>query len=444
MQQRVAIVRALARDPKLLLMDEPFGALDALTREKMNAELQRIWLASRKTVVLITHSIDEAMFLGDRVVVMSPRPGRIVRELKVNLPRPRVAAETFGHPEHIRLSREIRTLLGGRRKNSSPSFRGAPIYYRALPYLYNIFFSSDSGPALGAPNTVEIRHMTDLRTRPALDLIAASAANAQSRRRRERWTNAGIGIAGRSGAADDLEARRDGAQRAALHPAGAGGACSRALWSGIAVSPASPLGFYLPLWSTLSNALLGFLIGAGLGLLVGSLMAEFRAGRDRADALRVRAAEPAESGDRAADRHLVRLRRRLEGGDGCAARLLPHAGQQLRRDALGRHRAHRADEGAVRLAAGNLPAGRSCRRPRLYIFAGLDMGIVYALLGTIVAEFLGAQEGMGVVITKAQAVTDVAGVFAVLVILGATGITLHLIVRRTQRALIHWVDRGQH
>ena len=79
-----------------------------------------------------------------------------------------------------------------------------------------------------------------------------------------------------------------------------------------------------------------------------------------------------------------------------------------------------------------------------YIFAGLDMGIVYALLGTIVAEFLGAQEGMGVVITKAQAVTDVAGVFAVLVILGVTGITLHLIVRRTQRALIHWVDRGQH
>jgi NitT/TauT family transport system ATP-binding protein len=113
MQQRVAIVRALARDPKLLLMDEPFGALDALTREKMNAELQRIWLASRKTVVLITHSIDEAIFLGDRVVVMSPRPGRIVRELKVELPRPRVAAETFGHPEHVKLSREIRALLEG-------------------------------------------------------------------------------------------------------------------------------------------------------------------------------------------------------------------------------------------------------------------------------------------------------------------------------------------
>jgi NitT/TauT family transport system ATP-binding protein len=113
MQQRVAIVRALVRDPKLLLMDEPFGALDALTREKMNAELQRIWLASRKTVVLITHSIDEAVFLGDRVVVMSARPGRIVREIDINLPRPRVAAETFGHPEHVRIAREIRVLLEG-------------------------------------------------------------------------------------------------------------------------------------------------------------------------------------------------------------------------------------------------------------------------------------------------------------------------------------------
>jgi NitT/TauT family transport system ATP-binding protein len=113
MQQRAAIVRALSHDPKLLLMDEPFGSLDALTREKMNAELQRIWLASRKTVVLITHSIDEAVFLGDRVVVMSPRPGRIIRELAVNLPRPRVAAETFGHPEHVKLAREIRMLLEG-------------------------------------------------------------------------------------------------------------------------------------------------------------------------------------------------------------------------------------------------------------------------------------------------------------------------------------------
>jgi NitT/TauT family transport system ATP-binding protein len=111
MQQRAAICRALARDPKILLMDEPFGALDALTRERMNVELQRIWLASRKTILLITHSIGESVFLGDRVVVMSPRPGRILKEFPIKLPRPRSFEQTTRDPEYLRLTGEIRTLL---------------------------------------------------------------------------------------------------------------------------------------------------------------------------------------------------------------------------------------------------------------------------------------------------------------------------------------------
>jgi NitT/TauT family transport system ATP-binding protein len=89
MRQRVAIARALIHDAPLLLMDEPFGALDALTREQMRLDLEALWLASRKTVVFITHSIDEAVLLADRVVVMSPRPGRIEAILDVALPRPR-------------------------------------------------------------------------------------------------------------------------------------------------------------------------------------------------------------------------------------------------------------------------------------------------------------------------------------------------------------------
>ena len=89
MQQRASIVRALIHDPPLLLMDEPFGALDALTREQLRIDLEELWLATPKTVLFITHSIDEAVLLADRVLVMSPRPGRIEQVIEVDLPRPR-------------------------------------------------------------------------------------------------------------------------------------------------------------------------------------------------------------------------------------------------------------------------------------------------------------------------------------------------------------------
>jgi NitT/TauT family transport system ATP-binding protein len=100
MRQRVSIARALIHDPPVLLMDEPFGALDALTRDKMNLELLKIWDTAKKTVFLITHSISEAVFMSDRVIVMSPRPGRIVNDVKIDLPRPRdldmLSDESFG------------------------------------------------------------------------------------------------------------------------------------------------------------------------------------------------------------------------------------------------------------------------------------------------------------------------------------------------------------
>lgn len=112
MQQRVSISRALIIDPPLLLMDEPFGALDALTRDEMSAELLRVWNQTQKTILFVTHSIDEAVLLSDRVVVLTPRPGRIGLIVDINLPRPRTIDVRYD-PEFIEYTHLLRnTILG--------------------------------------------------------------------------------------------------------------------------------------------------------------------------------------------------------------------------------------------------------------------------------------------------------------------------------------------
>ena len=110
MAQRAALARALIADPPVLLLDEPFSALDALTRETFDSELQRLWIERQRTVIFVTHSVSEAVALADRVVVMTPRPGRVARVVEVDLPRPR-PAELLGDPRAAELAAEVREAL---------------------------------------------------------------------------------------------------------------------------------------------------------------------------------------------------------------------------------------------------------------------------------------------------------------------------------------------
>ena len=211
----------------------------------------------------------------------------------------------------------------------------------------------------------------------------------------------------------------------------------RALWSGLAVSPTSSLGYYLPLWGTLSNAAIGFAIGVALGLVIGSLMAEVPA----IERLVMPYAFALQSLPKVAIAPLVVIWFGFGDGSKIAISALLSFFPVLINSFTGLRAVEPERLDLMRsLSATRFETYRIVKLPNAapFIFAGLDMAVVYALLGAIVAEFLGAQRGMGVVITQAQAVSDVAGVFAALVILGMLGIVLHAIVRWTEARVVHW------
>jgi len=211
----------------------------------------------------------------------------------------------------------------------------------------------------------------------------------------------------------------------------------RALWSGLAVSPTSPLGYYLPLWGTLSNAAVGCAIGVALGLVIGSLMAEVEA----VERLVMPYAFALQSLPKVAIAPLIVIWFGFGDGSKIAISALLSFFPVLINSFTGLRAVEPERIDLMRsLSASRFETYRIVKLPNAapFIFAGLDMAVVYALLGAIVAEFLGAQRGMGVVITQAQAVSDVAGVFAALVILGVLGIVLHGIVRWAEAKVVHW------
>jgi NitT/TauT family transport system permease protein len=217
----------------------------------------------------------------------------------------------------------------------------------------------------------------------------------------------------------------------------------RELWAGLAINPASPQGYYLPLWSTLSNAAAGFAIGTGLGLVLGSLMAESRT----VEKLLMPYAFALQSLPKVAIAPLVVIWFGFGDGSKVAIAALLAFFPVLINSFTGLRSTEPERIDLMRsLSATRFETYRIVKLPNAapFIFAGLDMAVVYSLLGAIVAEFLGAQQGMGVLITQAQAISDVAGVFAALVILGALGILLHTSVRRLESRVVHWGHRGKH
>ena len=210
-----------------------------------------------------------------------------------------------------------------------------------------------------------------------------------------------------------------------------------ALWAGLAVSPTDKTGFYLPMWGTMSNAAAGFAIGALAGVLIGSMMAEFRA----IETLVMPYVFALQSLPKVAIAPLIVIWFGFGDGSKVAMSALLTFFPVLVNTFTGMRATEPERIDLMRaMSASRTETYFLVKLPSAapFIFAGLDMGVVYALLGAIVAEFLGAQRGMGVVITQAQAVSDVAGVFAALVILGMLGILLHAIVRWAEARIVHW------
>ena len=382
MQHRASIVRALVHDPKLLIMDEPFAALDAITREQMATELQRIWMDSRKTVMFITHSISEAVFLSDRIAVMSARPGRIVDDIRqsgtttAQLRRPAVAG----------VGRVVR------RDPAKPRPRLRRIDDRAS-------------------------RMADIAT------TEPKAAEAVPRRAREwmAWR-----ILERLLSLTILLLIIEGGIRGFEVPPyvfPTPSAIGVALYQGVVG------GNYLhALAVTLTEILIGFAIGSTCGILLGIAMVQVP--------LLDRLVYPYVVGLQTVPKVAIAPLMIVWFGFGISSKIFIVALTCLFPSLINTIAGLRAVD-SDRIALITAMCGTRAQLLRYvqlpnalpYIMAGLNTGIVLAVIGAIVGEFVGAKTGIGVLILQANFGLDLASMFAVLVLIAVTGVVLNLILR---------------
>jgi len=213
------------------------------------------------------------------------------------------------------------------------------------------------------------------------------------------------------------------------------------LWAGLAVSPSNPQGFYIALASTLENAAAGYVIGVSFGIVLGSLMAEFRP----IEMSVMPYTFALQSLPKVAIAPLIIIWCGFGDGSKVAMAALMTFFPMMVNTFAGIRATEPERIDLMRaLSASRLETYRIVKIPSAapYIFAGLNMSVVYALLGALIAEFLGAQQGVGVVILQAQAISDTAGVFAILIVLAAVGVVLHWSVGYVERRIIHWAKRS--